>query len=40
MASVGAITRILLGKNVLNGGRLAVLPNTGFVKFYGAGKYK
>lgn len=35
MASVGAITRVLLGKNVLN--RVAA-TNTGFVKFYSTGK--
>ncbi|KAL0840942.1 hypothetical protein ABMA28_014735 [Loxostege sticticalis] len=36
MASVGAVTRILLGKNVLNTSRVAALSNTGLVKFYSA----
>ncbi|KAJ2939199.1 hypothetical protein O0L34_g8513 [Tuta absoluta] len=36
MASVGAVTRLLLGKTVLNSGRVAALPNTGLVKFYSA----
>ncbi|XP_049868839.1 probable enoyl-CoA hydratase, mitochondrial [Pectinophora gossypiella] len=35
MASVGVVTRLLLGKNVLSTARVA-LPNTGFVKFYSA----
>ncbi|KAJ8727919.1 hypothetical protein PYW08_016304 [Mythimna loreyi] len=35
MASVGALTRVLLGKNVVN--RVAA-TNTGFVKFYSTGK--
>ncbi|XP_026333027.1 enoyl-CoA hydratase, mitochondrial-like [Hyposmocoma kahamanoa] len=36
MTSAGAVTRILLRKNLLKNGRVAALPNTGFVKFYSA----
>ncbi|XP_063618435.1 enoyl-CoA hydratase, mitochondrial [Cydia splendana] len=36
MASVGSVTRVLLGKNVLNGGRFVAASNTGLVKFYSA----
>lgn len=36
MASVGAVTRILLGKSVFNTSRVATLSNTGLVKFYSA----
>ncbi|CAH2106702.1 unnamed protein product [Euphydryas editha] len=34
MASVAAITRRLLTKNVINTGRIAVSSNTSFIKFY------
>lgn len=37
MASVGAVTRALLGKNALNQSRVAV-AKTGFGKFYSTGK--
>ncbi|XP_028174303.1 probable enoyl-CoA hydratase, mitochondrial [Ostrinia furnacalis] len=36
MASVGSLTRVLLGKNVVNTSRVATLSNTGLVKFYSA----
>lgn len=39
MVSVGAVTRVLLGKYVFCNTRVAAISNTGLVKFYSAGSY-
>ncbi|GBP84110.1 Enoyl-CoA hydratase, mitochondrial [Eumeta japonica] len=36
MASIGSVTRSLISKTILNPGRIAVVHNTGFIKFYSA----
>lgn len=39
MAAVSVVTRILLGKTVVNTGRLATFSNSGLIKFYSTGTY-